>query len=215
MKKKFSFIFNIIIFVLVIISCWMMFSGFKFMHGPEPVLESTKLGMFRFFTVDSNIFMGIASLFFIIFRIKNKTSDYPKWLYVFKMMATSAVTLTFLVVFLYLGPITEYGIIMMLQNSNLFFHLIIPVLSIITFIFFENTKALSFKDSFYGILPCFLYSLYYVTNVLVHMNNGKVSTVYDWYWLVQKGVWTALIVAPLFLIISYIISFILWKLNKR
>ena len=51
-------------------------------------------------------------------------------------------------------------------------------------------------------------------NVLVHMENGKVSSVYDWYWFVQNGVCTAFIVVPMMLVISYLISLTLWKFNK-
>ena len=201
MKRKISFVLNIIIVLMVVVASIIMFTGFKFMHGPTPILESTKLGMFRFFTVDSNLFMGIVSLIFIIGMLKYK--EIPKWMYILKFMGTCGVTLTFVVVFVYLGPIAKDGIISLLQNSSLFFHLLIPIVSIITFCFFENTKLLSFKESFYGLVPCLLYSLYYVTNILVHMENGKVSTKYDWYWFVQNGVWTAFIVAPL------------WRINKR
>ena len=47
------------------------------------------------------------------------------------------------------------------------------------------------------------------------MENGKVSPVYDWYWFVQNGVWTAIIVVPLMFLITYLITLILWKINKK
>ena len=103
----------------------------------------------------------------------------------------------------------------MLQNSNLFLHLIIPVLSIITFIFFEKTNKFKTKDALFGIIPTLLYEVYYLINIIVHMENGKVSTIYDWYWFLQNGVWTAIVVGPFMIIISYLISLILYKLNKR
>ena len=199
---------------MVVFASIIMFTGFKFMHGPEPVLESTSLGMFRFFTVDSNIFMGIVSLLFLFGLYKYK-ENIPKWFYILKLMGTCGVMLTFLVVFLYLGPISKDGIISMLQNSNLFFHLFIPVFSFITFAFFEKTEKLLFKDTLYGLVPCFIYSIYYTINVLIHMENGKVSPIYDWYWFVQNGIWMVFIVAPMILGISYLISLILWKLNKK
>ena len=214
-KYKISFVFNIIIVLMVVFASFAMFTGFKFMHGMEPVLESTKLGMFRFFTVDSNMFMGIVSLLFIIFEyrlFKNKISI-PKWLYILKLMATCGVALTFLVVFLYLGPIFEGGIKGLLMNSNLFFHFLIPVFSIITFIFFEKNNLLFFKDSFYGMAPCLVYSVYYIINVLIHVENGKVSPEYDWYWFVQNGIWTAFIVVPVILLFTYLISLFLWRFN--
>lgn len=213
MKRKLSFILNIIIFILTIIASIIMFTGFKFMHGVEPVLESSKIGMFRFFTVDSNLFMGITAIVFAIYERKNK--DIPKWLYILKLMATSGVFLTFVTVFAYLGPISKDGIISMIQNSNLLFHLLIPLLSMITFILFENSRKLVLKDSLYSIVPTALYGLFYTINILIHMEDGKVDFKYDWYWFVQNGVWTAFIVVPIILLISYLIGFILWKLNHR
>ena len=217
-KVKISIVFNILIFILTIISTIMMFTGFKFMHGNDLVLESTKLGMFRFFTVDSNILMGISAILFAIEELKllsGKLKEISKKFYILKLMATTGVALTCFVVFTYLGPITKGGVGRLLMNSNLFFHLVTPLLSIITFTFFERTNSLSFKDSFYGIVPTFLYEIYYLINIVIHMENGKVSPLYDWYWFVQNGVWTAVIVAPLMLLITYGLSFVIWKINRK
>ena len=136
-------------------------------------------------------------------------------MYILKLMATTAVGLTFFVVFAYLGPITKGGIMSMLRNSNFFLHLVIPVLSIITFIFFEKTDKIKLRHVFLGLVPTLVYAIFYLTNILIHMENHKVSPTYDWYWFVQNGVWTALIVAPIIILITYMISFILWKLNHK
>ena len=213
MKNKTSLILNIIITILTIFASFIMFTGIKITHGAEPILETTRLGMFKFFTVDSNMLMGFMALIFVILQLRNK--EITKNMYRLKLMATTAVTLTFIIVFAYLGPISPEGIKSMLQNSNLFFHLIIPVLSIITFIVFERTDKLKLKDTLYGILPTGIYGILYTSNILLHVENGKVSPIYDWYWFVQNGVITALIVAPIIIIMTYIISLILWKLNKR
>ena len=213
MKKKASLILNIIIVLLTIFASIIMFTGIKITHGAEPILETTKIGMFKFFTVDSNIFVCLIALVFVIKEITNK--EITKIMYKLKLMATTAVSLTFIIVFTYLGPISKDGIISLLQNSNIFFHLVIPVLSIITFTLFERTNKLKFKDSLYGIIPTIIYAVLYLINILIHMENGKVSPVYDWYWFVQNGVKTAIIVAPMIILISYIISLILWKLNRK
>ena len=216
-KLKISLVLNIIIFIFTLLAIIMMFTGIKFSNGYEPVLETTKLGMFKFFTVDSNLFMGIISLIFVIFEIlilKGKKIKISTELYILKLMSTTAVGLTFFVVFIYLGPISKGGILSMLRNSNLFLHLIIPVLSIITFVFFEKNNKLKFRDTFWGLVPTLLYAIFYLVNVIIHMQNWKVSPIYDWYWFVQNGVWTALIVAPIIIIITYGISLVLWKFNK-
>ena len=59
-----------------------------------------------------------------------------------------------------------------------------------------------------------MYGLYYLINVLIHMDNGIVSPIYDFYYFVQNGVWTSIIVVPVMFIISYIISLILWRFNR-
>ena len=216
-KYKISIILNCIIVLFVIVASIMMFSGYRFMNGDELVLESSKLGMFKFFTVDSNIFMGIISLIFVIYEIKllnGKINDIPNWLYNLKLMATTGVTLTFFVVLVYLGPLVS-SMRLMFMNSNLFFHLFVPVFSIISFILYEKNNKLKLINTFYGLIPVVLYTLFYLFNVLIHIENGIVSTKYDFYWFVQKGMWTSIIVIPLMLIIAYCISFILWKLNKN
>ncbi len=96
----------------------------------------------------------------------------------------------------------------MLMNSNLFFYLIIPVLSTITFV-------LSYKYSFYGLVGTIIYQVYYLTNVLIHMENGKVSPIYDFYWFVQNGLWTSAIVVPMILIITYGLFLLLWFGNSK
>lgn len=216
-KIKISLIINILITSLTLMSSIFMFTGFKFMNGPEPSLDSAKIGMLKYFTVQSNLFMGIVSALFSFKEIqllKGKLGHISLKTYILKLMATTSVSLTFFVVFAYLGPISKYGIKSLLMNSNLFFHLIIPVLSMINFIVFEGKKEIQFQKTFYVIIPTILYEIYYLINVLLHMENGTVSTIYDWYWFVQNGVWTAVIVAPMMIIITYIIGCIIWKLNE-
>ena len=100
------------------------------------------------------------------------------------------------------------------MNSNLFFHFVIPVLSIFTFIFFEKSNVLFFKQTVLGVLPTIFYSIYYISNILLHMEKGKISPTYDWYHFVQNGVWTGLIVGPFLFLLSYGISYFLWRFNR-
>lgn len=217
-KNKIALIINIIVVACTILATIIMFTGYKFMTGNEIVLESTKLGMFKFFTVDSNIFMGIAALILAIEEYKllnGKIKEIDIHKYILKLMATAGVGLTFFTVFLYLGPISDGGIYSMLLNSNLFFHLIIPVLSIINFIFFENTDKLKIKHSLYGLIPMILYSVFYMINVFMHVENGNVAVEYDWYWFVQNGIWSCIIVIPVIFIFTFLISLGLYKFNNK
>lgn len=216
MKIKISMLFNLIIICLTIIGTYCMLSGLEFM-GHEESLSATKIEMFKFYTVDSNILMGIVSLLFLIYEVqllRGKREKIPNLVYILKLIGTVGTSLTFLTVVFYLGPISKNGMTSMFLNANLFFHLIIPVLSIITFIFFENTDTLKFKDSFLGASTMIIYAIFYVVNILIHVENGRVSPAYDWYWFVQNGVWTMIIVLPLMIAFTYLISFVLLKINN-
>ena len=162
--------------------------------------------------------MGIVALIFAIKEIKflkGKIDEISTRTYSLKLMATVSVGLTFFTVFGYLGSIAEGGLLSLLKNSNLFLHLIIPVLSMVNFSLFEKTNKLKFKYSFLGVIPTMVYSIFYLINVLAHIENGKVSPIYDWYWFVQGGIWQVYIVFPFMLIFTYIISVVLWRINKK
>ena len=59
-QKRISLVLNFSIFVMVLFSTIGMMVGFEFM-GHSPLLATTQLSIFKFFTVDSNLFMGLAS----------------------------------------------------------------------------------------------------------------------------------------------------------
>ena len=191
-----------------------MFIGFKFMPG-ETLLEVSKLEMFKFYTVDSNILMGIISLIFIIYErklINNKIKEIPKKVYILKLIATSGITLTFITTSFFLAPL--YGFYAMFNNNNLFFHLVIPVLSIITYILFEKHDN-KYKYAFFGIIPMFLYSIFYISNVLIHLNKGGLTFKYDFYGFLQGNINNIYIVIPVIYLMTYIISVLLIFGNKR
>ena len=179
MKKiKISLIINIIIVLLVIMTSIFMFTGFTFMKN-NTLLEASKIEMFKFYTVDSNILIGIASLLLAINEIKllnKKIKEIPIFIYILKLIATSGITLTFITTAFFLTP--QYGIYAMYNNNNLFFHLIIPILSIITYVIYEKYDN-KYKYAPLGMLPMFIYSIYYTTNVILHLNNGGLSFKYD------------------------------------
>lgn len=218
MKRiKGSLYLNSIIFILVFLGTTFMITGFHFMSD-EVILESTKLNAFKFFTVDSNILMGLIALLFVYFEyqiIKKRKKTIPQELYVMKLMFTVGVMVTFLVTTLYLAPFSPNGYFSMFQNSNLFFHLIVPILSLISFIFFEKTDKIKFKHTFLGMVPTLTYAIFYVANILVHLENGKVSYTYDWYGFAQGGLVSTLFVFIFMHLATYIVSLSLWFLNRK
>ena len=64
------------------------------------------------------------------------------------------------------------------------------------------------------MIPTIIYEIYYIINIAIHIENGSVSPMYDWYWFVQGGLHQMLFVAPGILLITYLISLGLWKGSK-
>ncbi len=212
MKK--SFILNIIIVILVLITCTSMFVGFRFMPD-QTLLELNGTRMFKFYTVDSNILIGIVSFILAIFEyklLKGKIDKIPESVYILKMVGTAAITLTLIVTLFFLAPL--YGFYAMYNNNNLFFHLIIPLLSIFSYVLYEKHDC-KYKYSFFGIIPMFIYSIYYITNVLIHLDNGGLTFKYDFYGFLRGNINNIYIVIPFIYVIMYLISLVLIVLNKK
>ncbi len=212
---KKSLILNFLIFILVLTSTILTFTGIKFMNVEDLVLSDSKFEMFKYYTVDSNIFVGIVSLLFIVFYIFNKDKKIPKFLYILKLTGTSGVLLTFLTTTLYLAPFSKISFYLFYTNSNLFFHFIVPVLSVITFVFYEKNNSLTHKDCVISLIPTFIYALFYSYNVLIHMENGIVSQKYDWYGFAKGGTTGIIFIFFCMLFIIYLITVLLFYFNNR
>ena len=215
MKKiKKSLIINSMITFFVMLAAIFMFLGIKFMPG-KTLLEVSKIGMLKFYTVESNILMAISSFIFAIYEIKllkKQIKEIPKKVYILKFVSTSAITLTFLITLVFLVP--KYGLYAMYNNNNLFLHLIVPVLAIITYILYEHHQN-EYRYAIYGIIPMFIYSIYYITRILINLNNGGLTFKYDFYRFLQGNINNIFIIAPIIYLVSYLISLFLIFFNKK
>ncbi len=215
-KIKISLTINIIIFFMVLVGTIFMITGFKFM-GSSEALAATGLSPFKFYTVDSNLLAGLASAILIAYEIlflDKKIKNIPKYAYVLKYVSVVGVSLTFLVTLFYLAPAWGSKFWFLYQNSNLFFHLLVPLLSFISFVFYEKVE-LDFKYSLLGISTMVIYGIYYTINILIHQQNGMVSYAYDWYGFVQNGVSFVCVVFLIITMITYALSLLIIKINNK
>ena len=146
-------------------------------------------------------------------HINDKKHKISKFYYIFKYVATCSVCLTMLVTLCFLAPFSIYRFTDFYLNSNFFFHLIIPILSIISFVFFEKCM-LSIKDTFYCLLPMICYGVYYTLRVIPHIENGVVSYDYDFYGFLRGGAANVFWVIPLLFFVMYVIGFGLYYFHE-
>ena len=214
-KLIISLILNILIFIMVTLGTVFMITGFKFMSDIK-LLDSSGISLFKYYTVDSNVLVGLASLILIIFEclfLNKKITKIPKFVYIIKYISTVAVVLTFLVTLFYLAPSFGKDFWLLYQNSNLFFHLLVPIVSFVSFAFFEKID-LNFKYTLCGVSTMILYGIYYASNIFINQVNGKVLPQYDWYGFAKSGTKSIFIVFPIMILITYLISVVIYIINK-
>ena len=210
-RYKGAFIANIILALLELFSVTWMMSGFS-----KGILSGGGLRVLKYFTIDSNIYLGIVSFLAALNLypvIRNQKNEVSAIIYLLKLSGTAAVTVTMLVTVFFLEPTMGryFGYFALFANANLFLHLLNPIAAIVTWICFEKNDALSVKHIYPAALPTLVYALYYVIEVLLHTENGIIQQGYDWYGFFILGLRSALIVMPVFIIFTCLVCFALYR----
>ena len=196
MKKEnrliFSLITNALLFLMVVFASIM--SVASLWPNSSFVLDGNGIENLKFYTWQSNLFAGLTSLIYLIFGILLKTKKIEKipfTIYFLKFVALVALMVTFLTVAVIFEPIliinksTDH----MYSNSNLFFHLIVPLVYLLSFIFLEDHPKYKFRFSLLSTISVSIYGLYYLINVLAHLNEDlTVDREYDWYGYASNGI---------------------------
>ncbi len=156
----------------------------------------------EYYTMDSNLLSLMSSFLFIIFykKTKERIKD-------FRFISTCCLTVTFLVVLFILVPMMNFNYkALLLDNELLFLHTICPIISIISYVFFEersNKKNL-------GIIFTIMYSL-----ILIPLNIiGVVDGPYPFLRIKEQSIWMTIIWGVIIIGGSYIIGIGLNTLNK-
>ena len=153
MKKKMDVYLNVLIIILEVIGLIISIKAF----GKD---------VFIYYTQDSNIFLMLASIFYLA-TYKNKDR---KLVSVLKFGATLSVLVTFLVVITILSPTMHLSYHwLLLEDANLFYHTLCPILAVVTFLFFDKVEVKGFKDILGALVFTFIY-----TGVFLILNLAKV-----------------------------------------
>lgn len=163
MSKKKSIVtslfFNLVLVILEIVGLVLSVQR----HG---------INVFIFYTENSNYFALLVSLIFCvgaIIAIKKK-SELPNWINILRFVATVCLSITFIVSFFVIIPFKpSMWRYMLYKGSSLYQHLLCPILSIISFLFFEYKRELSKSAIFYALIPTLIYGI-----ICVILNLTKV-----------------------------------------
>ena len=237
MKKRIVIAMNGLIVAFTLLGIGIML----YKNGNEGgLLSSSGWENFKYFTVLSNVYCGITAGVFLIRLVvhargkdkltvekkadtdgptavlerKTQSSDYPLWLLIMKLAAAAAVTVTFLVVACFFGPLYTYPVLY--KGSNLWFHLIIPLLGMIEFCLLEG--EIPFRMTFLTGAPALVYGCFYLGNILIN-GKGDWPDTNDWYGFMNWGFGVAMVIFAVIVLTSWgaacLLRFINRKVNHR
>ena len=151
-KKKISIGLNILIIFIEILGLVLCFNQLG-------------LNSFVYYTLLSNVYLMISCILYLFKnKIKSRIVD------IMKFGSTLSVFITFIVVIFVLGPNKELTYhFLLLEGANMYYHLICPVLGIITFLFFDDVKISGIKD----VVGAFVFTIIYSVVILL-LNIFKV-----------------------------------------
>lgn len=153
------------------------------LHACRKVKKNNgKLGeVFRYFTVLSNVFCALASA---AAAVSAAAGGISFGVSVIKYTATCAVTVTMLTVFVFLAP-TVGSLAPLIQEQDLYLHLICPSLAAATYLLFDGT-AMPFSFTLIGTSPVLLYGLLYLYKIMYAPEEKRWE---DFYTFNRGGKW--------------------------
>ena len=146
MRRLLSRIINLLIAVIVL---WVWLS-MTFRLGRLGSQSEGGFGNLRYFTVLSNLLQGGVSL---AYACGIRTGR-------FKFASTTAITFTFFIVLLFLGPKRGYDVVY--AGANFWSHLIVPVLAMADFLVLDRECTFTMRDTFVAVIPTLAYGLFYM-----------------------------------------------------
>ena len=209
MKNKLfiaSFILNILVFLLVVTGIILMFTI------GSGALADNSLSVFKYFTFQSNLFMGVVAFVYAYYQlliIRKKIDKLPHVLLVFNHVGVTAVSLTFIIVILFLAP--GYGFNLMYNGANLFFHGIVPVVAMVNYMFIEKECAIKFKDTLFSMIPSAIYGLVYF--IVVASMNGYGNIDIDFYLFGKDGPFIGALYYLAIVAIAYAFGLLVYFIN--
>ena len=193
-KYEVSIILNASIIILEIIGLFLAY-------------ESIKAIDLSYYTIDSNIFLLISCILYLIYR--NRSS---KVLSLLKYSSTLSVLVTFLVVVLVLLPMLDFNFsFLFLEHGGLFLHLLCPLMAFVSFVFFETHDI---DNTLKNNLRALYFTIVYAA-ILISLNILKiVDGPYPFLKVYEQSVFASIIWIIAILGGTFVLSKILLSLNE-
>ena len=219
-KIRVSLILNIVIAACVTIATVMTFCNIRISF--DGLGEAKGIEPLKYFTIQSNLLTGLTAIALAVIEIlflKGKISRIPNVIYTLKFAFNVSVTLTMTTVVVYLAPTSENGYFSLFMNANFFYHFFVPLLSIVSFTFFEPTDTIPFKHTFFGVAHFLVYGAVYMAVAYSHMGDAiskeQFIVSYNWYGLANENVLFTVFSSVVMTAFTYFTALATWFLNRK
>ena len=202
-RIKVALTINILMIIFEIAGTWISYSN-------------SGISNLVFYTVDSNILAFISCVAFVIMCLMNKNSRAVSML---RYIATINLALTFtIVVFVFVPMCVPYGFDavadILYRGPQIFHHVLCPILSFVSFAFFEENEIITRKNSAFAVAFTLLYAVVTLTLNILKVLEGP----YPFLYVYKQPVWASVMWFVLIPLIAYgyslLIGFIYTKKNK-
>ncbi len=184
------------------------------------------VSLFLYYTQICNLFALVGSALYLVYRGRNTS---PKWLRLVRYTNVVTLTITFLVVVIILAPLIcmrevfanheSFGTgvwtsakEMFLGGSVFFHHIICPILTFVSFVYFEEGEEISKRESLWALIPTIAYA-----GVLILLNILRVvEGPYPFLMVYQQGALLSCAWALVIFAMAYLLGALVWRiLHKR
>ncbi len=195
--KKSEILFNILLVIFTICGTYAMLTS----KAPGSGLTASGFENLKFFTVLSNEFCGLVAALWLIFKLRGR-----KFPVLPKLMAASAVGLTFVIIAAFLAPM--YPDLNLYAGGNLWFHLIIPLTAMTDFILMKTKEKIPFKYTFISALLSLVYGNFYLGNILIN-GIGQWPDTNDWYGFLNWGFPIGIVIFAVVVLMNWAVACVL------
>ncbi len=195
--KKISIIINIIIVIVELLAL-------KISYGYDNRV------MIEFYTIDSNILALISSILYLIYAFRGEKVSFVSR--ILKYVSTVCLLITFIVVIFILLPMVNFNFRYILLDGAMFYHHVLcPILSFITFIWFDDLGNFDKKDYYYPVITTLAYAFTLIMLNLLVIVDGP----YPFLKVYNQSIFSSLIWFTLIIFICYLISRFVLKLKNQ
>lgn len=206
----------VIVLMVFLASVWMITDWIPYVGKGSSGMGTRA---FRYYTVDSNILMGITSLILVVrnilklLRVELRPSRFISFI---NLTAVTGVTMTALAVICLLAPVAEDGFTSLYLKGNFFFHFTVPVLAFLDYVFFADNARIRWQWCFAAMIPVIGYAVFYILPLYQNAStHGTFPPEYDWYHFFSGNVSNVPFRVFLLAAAFFALCFLTWDLAQK